>query len=103
MTHCVFPCVRWAFFALAFGVVATQGIAWAQESATASVPHDSGMIFIELLKGGGLPAALAALAWWARGVIGAGIPVVVSLSERDRRLIEALTARIEQTDPGVSR
>ena len=103
MTHRpTWACARWALAALIAGIAATTSIAWAQEPATASMAADPGLLLVELLKGGGLPAALAAAAWWARGVVGAGIPVVVSLSEHDRALLARLRLD-DRTDPGPPR
>lgn len=44
---------------------------------------------LALLQGGGLPAVLGLVAWWARGAVASGgVPVIVRLSDDDRRLLE---------------
>jgi hypothetical protein len=99
-------CVRWAVAALVVGVLAEVSIAWAQDRPmdSESLAHDpSVLLLVELLKGGGLPAVLAMAAWWARGLLGQGIPVVVQLSERDREVLSRLRTVGEHTDHGVPR
>lgn len=86
-------------------VAALVGLAWtayAQDPApaTAAAMDPTTGLLVGLLQGGGLPAVLAAVAWWARGAVASGIPVVVQLSDADRRLLEAV-ARREVTEPGV--
>jgi hypothetical protein len=56
-------------------------------------------VLTELLRGGGLPAVLAMLAWWARGALGTGIPLVVSLHAEDRELLRSLRRRHEDHEP----
>lgn len=96
-------CMRAALVALVAGYALTTGLAWAQEPTTvvATASDPTMQLVVDLLKGGGLPGVLALVAWWARGQLGAGIPVVVRLSDDDRRLLRSAAG--EPTDPGVSR
>jgi hypothetical protein len=84
------PCIRWGIVGVGIGLSA---VAFAQSPPDPADPTTA--ILLHLLSTGGLPAVLGVAAWWLRGAIGAGIPVVVSISESDRRLIQAL---IEKQD-----
>lgn len=104
-------CLRTAVLAALVGLVATQSMAWAQDTPeAAAVVLDPGVLaLIELVKGGGLPVVLAWVAWWLRGLMGAGIPVTVQLSDVDRALLRDArrdldaVGRLSLTDPGSPR
>ncbi len=69
-------CLSWSIVAALLGFAA---VAYGQDPG-ASVAGDPIMdTLVELVRGGGLPAVLAWLAWWARGALGAGVPLVVQL------------------------
>lgn len=90
-------CLSWSGVAavLGFAIVA-HGQDPAQAAASAGDPAVSTLI--DLVSGGGLPAVLALLAWWARGALGAGVPLVVQLHPDDRALLRKGIRAIERAD-----
>lgn len=91
-------CVKWSLLAAILGFAA---VAWgqAQEPTTAAVASDPiADYLVRLVSGGGLPAVLAVAAWWARGAVGAGVPVVVQLHEADRALVKRAVRAFERSD-----
>lgn len=71
-------------------------LAQAQDGPTGTaVPDPLTSALVGLIRDGGLPAVLALAAWWARGVVTAGLSITVQLSPEDRRL---LVAAIEARD-----
>jgi hypothetical protein len=79
-------CLRWSIAAALVGVAAA---AYSQTAADVSVaPVGSGDpladLLVRVVSGGGLPAVLALLAWWARGPLAHGLPVTVQLHPDDR-------------------
>jgi hypothetical protein len=88
------PCLRWAFIGATLGLAWTS---WAQGTdgatlATEAGAMDDGTIWIEVLKGGGLPAILAFLGFMAGR--GGGVPIVVQLHPDDRKLVTRIAKRI---------
>lgn len=65
-------CLVWVAAAALLGL-AIQ--AHGQDPAVAVTADPVVGALLELLRGGGLPAVLALVAWWARGAVGGGIPV----------------------------
>lgn len=90
-------CFRWALAAAAVGLAWT---AWAQQNAAppdalGSLAADPTTgIVVSLLQGGGLPAVLAVAAWWARGSLASGVPIVVALSAEDRELLRKVVRHL---------
>jgi hypothetical protein len=79
-------CASGGFVGLVLGLAA---VAYAGDSGQAAVTGDPAYDLIaHVVSGGGLPAVLAVLGWWLRGSIGAGLPIVVSLADEDRRRLD---------------
>ena len=57
---------------------------------------------MDLVRGGGLPLVLAYLAWWARGALGAGVPLVVQLHPDDRALFRRGIRAVEKDENSES-
>lgn len=91
-------CLSWSLVAALLGVAV---VAYGQDpAATASAGDPIVDTLVELVRGGGLPAVLAWLAWWARGALGAGVPLVVQLHADDRALIRRLIRAVDRDDEG---
>lgn len=73
-------------------------VAWAQDPpAVPDTPSDS--LLIHLLEQGGLPAVLAFIGWYLRGLLLSGIPVVAQLGEVDRQLLRDLVDQMRKGAP----
>lgn len=53
---------------------------------------------VHLLQGGGLPAVLALLGWWGRGLLASGIPVRIELHTEDRRELRLLRRALDRAE-----
>lgn len=88
-------CTAWAVAGAVLGVAV---VAWGQDTApsTGAAAADPTIpVLIELIKGGGLPTVLALLGWLASK---GGIPVVIRLSDEDRRAIRKLRPKPDPDD-----
>lgn len=93
MTH-----VRCAVWAVAGAILGFALVVWGQEPGSntgAGAVDPSIPVLIELIKGGGLPTVLALLGWLASK---GGIPVVIRLSDEDRRAIRKLRPKADPDD-----
>lgn len=89
-------CIAWTLLGVATGCAA-----YAQDTAVpASALGGSEAMLLELLRAGGLPAVLGFVGWmFSRG----GIPVVLRLSDEDRKLLEELAEERDREDERRSR
>lgn len=80
----------WFLFVVVLALLAMPLVAAIAQDVAPVVPADPTYDLIaRLLQGGGLPAVLALVAWWARGLLAAGLSITVQLSAEDRRLLVA--------------
>lgn len=88
-------CVTFAAVGATLGLAA---VAWAQEPnpAAQAALDPASLALVELLKGGGLPAVLAAIAWWLGRTAHQGLMLTVRLHDDDRRLLEDLRRNREE-------
>jgi hypothetical protein len=93
-------CVVGPIAGVVLGLAAT---AYAQESPGIVANDPTVDAVVHLLQGGGLPAVLALLGWWGRGLLASGIPIRVELHTSDRaeirRLRQALDRREDSGTP----
>lgn len=83
-------------------LVGVAAVAWGQEAAepvqAAATGDPVTDLVLRLVSGGGLPAVLALVAWWARGQLGAGVPVVLQLHPEDRAELRRIRRALERAD-----
>ena len=99
-------CASWALAGALLGVAVvaygqatgTSPDAVADHGSAVAVADPTVAILSQLLAGGGLPAVLGLGAWWLRGQLGAGIPILVSLHPDDRRLLRRVIREVAQDD-----
>lgn len=97
-------CMSWAVAGAILGLaVVAYGQATATSpteipSTTAGMTDPTVALVSQLLAGGGLPTVLALAAWWLRGAVGAGIPIVVQLHPDDRAELRRVRRAIEHDE-----
>jgi hypothetical protein len=96
--HAPLTLVGLAILAAFAAVAHAQGV---DEPLTAAVVDPTAALLVELLKGGGLPAVVGIVAWFGRGALAQGVPVVIRLADEDRALLRDLARRGDHTDPGA--
>lgn len=92
--HSAHRCLVWAAGGGALGLAL---VARAQDPVAVAPAADPGSLslLVDLIQGGGLPAVLALFGWLAgRG----GVPVVIRLSDEDRRLLRRLRPQPPKPD-----
>ena len=89
-------CVVGPLLGALLGVAAT---AYAQDAVAPPVATDpTADLVLHLLQGGGLPAVLALLGWWGRGLLASGIPVRLELHPEDRAEVRRLRRALDRAD-----
>lgn len=97
-------CMSWAVAGAILGLaVVAYGQATATSpteipSTTAGMADPTVGLISQLLAGGGLPTVLALAAWWLRGQLGAGIPIVVQLHPDSLAELRKVRRALERED-----
>lgn len=91
-------CAAGGLGGLALGVAAVAYASSTDPIAAAVSGDPTYDLIAHLVSGGGLPAVLAVLGWWLRGLLGSGLPITISFAEEDRRRIDRLLRHLDRDD-----
>lgn len=88
-------CIVGPLLGALLGVAAS---AYGQDAASNPAPDPTVDVLVHLLQGGGLPAVLALLGWWGRGLLASGIPLRVELHDTDRTELRRIRRALERDE-----